>query len=107
MATALLFSQMALGLTLLVAASTKLFNFRSFADNLSKSNVPARLQRPVAGTVLSLELGVVLTMFVDQMAMIGFILAMSLLICFSGVLVIAIRRRDGAACRCFGRPTPV
>jgi Methylamine utilisation protein MauE len=103
--------QVLVGLVFLVAVAGKLRDVGDFARSVPEL-APALLRtaRPVAWLVIGLELLVVALMVgallaVPAAAVAGFALALALDGAFTAAIVLALRRRTGATCRCFG-PAP-
>jgi Methylamine utilisation protein MauE len=103
-ASALTFCRWVIGITFAVSAIGKATSMVSFRAAVAEFGVlPARLTDPVAaGTVAAEGLVVVLVALGGGWATAGFVLAMALLAVFSAALVLALRRKAGVSCNCFG-----
>jgi len=92
-----------------VSAWSKLRDFEGFARSVpSLAPVAGRWVRTVASTVVFLEIAAAVLVVVPATAVIGFGLALGLMLVFAAGIAWSLRRGRRTSCRCFGASdTPV
>jgi uncharacterized membrane protein YphA (DoxX/SURF4 family) len=77
--------------------------FTGFAAGVREAQLlPPRLVSPVLVAVVAAEAAVVVLLVLPWTARLGAALAAALLAAFIGVIALAVHRRSGLTCRCFG-----
>lgn len=98
------FCRVMLALTFLISSVSKLINVNEFKLTLlSLKIIPNRFISLSANLLILNEFLIILLLFISrQTIIIGFYLAISILLIFTFVLVIAIFTKDDFRCNCFG-----
>lgn len=101
----LTFCRVAIALGFTMSALGKAFDVRAFEGSVSDFQLlPSAWTRPVAWAFLGAEFVIVAFMAVGGAALlVGFVLAVFLLLTFSFALILALRRNARISCNCFGR----
>lgn len=100
----LLFCRWSIGITFLASAAGKARDLAGFRQAVTDLHaLPARLARPAAIGTVAAESLVAFGMLVGAVALLaGFVLGAVLLLLFTVVLVMALRRDARVSCNCFG-----
>lgn len=97
-----------LALVFVISIAGKVRSRHAFAEflaatvRLSPRPLTAAMARWLAAGVVATELAAVLLVSVSATTPIGFAVAGALLLCFTGAILLALRRGEQAPCRCFG-----
>ncbi|MFC0531396.1 MauE/DoxX family redox-associated membrane protein [Phytohabitans kaempferiae] len=95
-------------LVFVVSAASKVRGRRAYAEfvtatgRLSPRRVSVATARRLATGVVAAELATVMLVLVPRTATMGFAVAATLLLAFTGAILLALRRGERAPCRCFG-----
>jgi hypothetical protein len=95
-------------LVFVVSAASKLRGRHAYAEfvaatgRLSPRPLRAAMARRLAAGVVAVELAVVALVLAPRITSIGFAVAATLLLAFTGAILLALRRGERAPCRCFG-----
>lgn len=100
----LAFCRFTLGLAFLMAFTGKVRDVQSFRHTIIGFRLlPAKLSTATALLILSSELGIITCMMLGSAFLLpGFLLALALLLVFSGALASVIVRKQRLSCNCFG-----
>lgn len=105
MAAALIVCRAALGLVFALSCWSKARDMATFAQAVARFQlIGSRWAGPAAALVVLAEAAVALTLALGgRWLVVGFALALSLLLVFSAALLIVLRRGLAVSCNCFGR----
>ncbi|NOK60042.1 MAG: hypothetical protein GFH27_549291n235 [Chloroflexi bacterium AL-W] len=100
----LVFCRIAIGLLFAISAVSKLRDFRSFSQTITRFRIlPGRLNTPAAVIFVAAELAITAMMLIGGMWLWpGFLFAVLLLIVFSVALGSVLARNIQTSCNCFG-----
>lgn len=98
------FCRMVIGLVFAISSGSKVFRLQAFRQTIFRFHLfPARFIAPAAMLFLSSEMAVVILLALGGQALLpGFVLAIFLLILFSGALLSVVIRGFSTSCNCFG-----
>lgn len=101
---ALAFFRAVIGLVFLISSAGKLRDISQFQQTITRFRLlPARMSPPTSLLFIGAEIAVVLLVVLDGRFLFpGFLLAIILLLIFSGVLISILARQIQTSCNCFG-----
>jgi hypothetical protein len=98
------FCRLAIGLAFLLAFVGKARNIQQFSRTITSFYLlPAQLSMAAAFLILGGELSIIVCMLLGSAFLLpGFLLALALLLSFSGALAIVLGKKQSISCNCFG-----